>query len=85
MIDPSSVVIGHVTLGDDVSIWPLVAIRGDVNRVHVGARTNIQDGCVLHVTHCSERNPVGHPWLSVMRSLWGIKPCCMAALSAIVS
>ncbi|CAJ0999587.1 gamma carbonic anhydrase family protein [Sodalis praecaptivus] len=61
MIDPSSVVIGHVTLGDDVSIWPLVAIRGDVNRVHVGARTNIQDGCVLHVTHCSERNPVGHP------------------------
>lgn len=34
MIDPSSVVIGHVTLGDDVSIWPLAAIRGDVNRVH---------------------------------------------------
>ncbi|MEN3257833.1 gamma carbonic anhydrase family protein [Sodalis endosymbiont of Spalangia cameroni] len=61
MIDPSSVVIGRVTLGDDVSIWPLVAIRGDVNRVHVGARTNIQDGCVLHVTHCSERNPAGHP------------------------
>lgn len=61
MIDPSSVVIGHVTLGDDVSIWPLAAIRGDVNHVQIGARTNIQDGCVLHVTHRSERNPTGHP------------------------
>lgn len=54
-------VIGHLTLGDNVSIWPLVAIRGDVNRVQIGARTNIQEGYVLHVTHRSERNPAGHP------------------------
>ncbi|WP_413736786.1 gamma carbonic anhydrase family protein [Sodalis sp. RH21] len=61
MIDPSSVVIGQVNLGDDVSIWPLVAIRGDVNRVLIGARTNIQDGSVLHVTHKSAANPQGNP------------------------
>lgn len=61
MVDATSVVIGDVLLGDDVSIWPLVAIRGDVNRVVIGARTNIQDGCVLHVTHKSSFNPSGNP------------------------
>lgn len=61
MLDPSSVVIGDVRLADDVSIWPLVAIRGDVNYVDIGARTNIQDGSVLHVTHKSSYNPVGNP------------------------
>ncbi|MCT4707275.1 gamma carbonic anhydrase family protein [Enterobacteriaceae bacterium H16N7] len=61
MLDPSSVVIGDVTLADDVSIWPLVAIRGDVNHVVIGARTNIQDGSVLHVTHKSSYKPEGNP------------------------
>lgn len=61
MLDPSSVVIGDVRLADDVSIWPLVAIRGDVNYVEIGARTNIQDGSVLHVTHKSSYNPAGNP------------------------
>lgn len=63
MIDPSSVVIGNVTLADDVSVWPLVVIRGDVNAVKIGARSNIQDGCVLHVTHQSDDNPAGYPLL----------------------
>ncbi|WP_431224719.1 gamma carbonic anhydrase family protein [Serratia sp. L9] len=63
MIDPSSVVIGNVELADDVSIWPLVAIRGDVNAVKIGARSNIQDGSVLHVTHQSNYNPAGFPLL----------------------
>ena len=61
MIDSSSVVIGDVRMADDVSIWPLVAIRGDVNYVEIGARTNIQDGSVLHVTHKSSSNPHGNP------------------------
>lgn len=61
MIDPTSVVIGDVTLADDVGIWPLVVIRGDVNRITIGKRTNIQDGCVLHLTHKSADNPEGHP------------------------
>jgi len=63
MIAPSSVVIGNVELADDVSIWPLVAIRGDVNAVKIGARSNIQDGSVLHVTHKSDHNPEGYPLL----------------------
>lgn len=61
MIDASSVVVGDVRMADDVSIWPLVAIRGDVNSVSIGARTNIQDGSVLHVTHKSSYNPEGNP------------------------
>ncbi len=63
MIDPSSVVIGNVDLADDVSVWPLVAIRGDVNAVKIGARSNIQDGSILHVTHQSDYNPAGYPLL----------------------
>ena len=61
MIDATSVAIGDVRMADDVSIWPLVAIRGDVNYVAIGARTNIQDGSVLHVTHKSSSNPQGNP------------------------
>ena len=61
MLDPSSIVIGDVLIGDDASIWPLVVARGDVNRIIIGARSNIQDGCVLHVTHRSPANPQGYP------------------------
>lgn len=50
-VDPAALVIGRVTLGDDVSIWPMSVARGDVNRIEIGARSNIQDACVLHVTH----------------------------------
>ncbi|ELQ6216133.1 gamma carbonic anhydrase family protein [Cronobacter dublinensis] len=63
MVDSSSVVIGDVRMADDVGVWPLVVIRGDVNYVSVGARTNIQDGSVLHVTHKSSYNPDGNPLL----------------------
>ncbi|ELY2798462.1 gamma carbonic anhydrase family protein [Cronobacter dublinensis] len=63
MVDSSSVVIGDVRMADDVGVWPLVVIRGDVNYVCVGARTNIQDGSVLHVTHKSSYNPDGNPLL----------------------
>ena len=50
-IDPAAVVIGDVVLGDDVSVWPATVIRGDVNFIRIGARTNIQDGTVVHVSH----------------------------------
>ena len=50
-IDPAATVIGDVVLGDDVSIWPGTIVRGDVNFIRVGARTNIQDGTVVHVSH----------------------------------
>jgi len=60
-IDPSAVIVGDITLADDVSIWPLVAARGDVNTITIGARSNVQDGSVLHVTRKSEHNPKGNP------------------------
>ena len=50
-IDPAAVVIGDVVLGDDVSVWPATVIRGDVNFIRIGARTNLQDGSVIHVSH----------------------------------
>ena len=61
LIDPSAVVLGDVVLGDDVSVWPQVAIRGDVHHIAVGARTSVQDGCVLHVTHAGPYNTDGWP------------------------
>ena len=42
-VDETALVVGKVTLADDVSLWPKVVARGDVNSIHVGARTNIQD------------------------------------------
>ncbi len=50
-VDGESTVIGDVVLGDDVSIWPGTVIRGDVNYIRIGARTNVQDGTIIHVTH----------------------------------
>ena len=62
-VDAMSVVLGQVELGDDVSIWPFVAARGDVNRIVIGARSNIQDNSVLHVTHDGKYTPGGTPLL----------------------
>jgi len=60
-IDPSALVIGRVKMGNDVSIWPMSVARGDVNSIEIGARTNIQDACVLHVTHDGPYSPGGIP------------------------
>ena len=58
-VDEQATVIGDVSLGDDVSIWPQSVVRGDINPISIGSRTNIQDGSVVHVTHKSEYSP-GH-------------------------
>ncbi|MBL1377045.1 gamma carbonic anhydrase family protein [Zobellella iuensis] len=60
-VEKSAVLYGAIELGDDASIWPLVAARGDVNYIRIGARTNIQDGTVLHVTRKSTARPDGLP------------------------
>ena len=59
--DASCVLVGDIEIGDDSSIWPFVAARGDVNSIRIGQRTNIQDGTILHVTRRSSGNPNGHP------------------------
>jgi carbonic anhydrase/acetyltransferase-like protein (isoleucine patch superfamily) len=58
-VHPSAVVIGRVQLDDDVSVWPTAVIRGDVHEISIGARTNVQDGSVLHVTHDGPYFPGG--------------------------
>ena len=60
-IDPAATVIGDVHLADDVSVWPGAVIRGDMHSIRVGARSNIQDNAVLHITHASDYNPGGYP------------------------
>jgi len=60
-VDPAGIVIGDVEIGEDSSIWPCAVARGDVHYVRIGARTNIQDGAVLHVTHDGEYTPGGFP------------------------
>lgn len=47
-IHETAVVLGHVTISDDVSVWPHAVVRGDVERIVIGARTNVQDGAVIH-------------------------------------
>lgn len=49
-VAPTAVVVGDVVLGEGTSVWYGTVVRGDVGPIRVGARTNLQDGCVLHVT-----------------------------------
>ena len=58
-IDPDAVIIGDVEVGEGSSVWPLTVIRGDIHRIRIGARTSVQDGSVLHVTHAGPYNPDG--------------------------
>ncbi|HVE72511.1 MAG TPA: gamma carbonic anhydrase family protein [Thermoanaerobaculia bacterium] len=54
----NAAVIGEVDLGDDCSVWFSTTIRADVNAIRIGAGTNIQDNCTIHVTH--------HDWPTVI-------------------
>ena len=59
-IHPSALVIGDVTIGEESSVWPFTVVRGDVQTIRIGARTNIQDNSVLHVTHDGPYKPGGY-------------------------
>ena len=79
-------VMGDVRLGDQCSIWYNAVVRGDVNHIQIGDRTNIQDGCVLHVTnldpcHVGNDVTVGHA-----ANLHGchIEDGCLIGIGAIV-
>jgi carbonic anhydrase/acetyltransferase-like protein (isoleucine patch superfamily) len=49
-VAPEAVLIGAVFLGPEATVWPHAVLRGDDNEIRIGARTSVQDGCVLHVT-----------------------------------
>lgn len=62
----NAAIIGNVEIGNDCSIWYATTIRGDVNRIEIGSRTNVQDNCTIHVTHeqwptvIAEEVTIGH-------------------------
>jgi carbonic anhydrase/acetyltransferase-like protein (isoleucine patch superfamily) len=58
-VDESAQVIGDVTLGADSSVWMNVVIRGDVHRIRIGRRTNIQDGTIIHVMRDTHATTIG--------------------------
>ena len=62
-IDPQAVVIGDVSLAEGASVWPLAVLRGDVNSIRIGRRSNIQDLSMLHVSHKTDAKPAGSPLL----------------------
>ncbi len=55
-VDPSARINGDVIMGEDCSVWFHVSIRGDVNWIRIGSRTNIQDQCAFHTTY--QTNPL---------------------------
>jgi carbonic anhydrase/acetyltransferase-like protein (isoleucine patch superfamily) len=58
-IDESAQVIGDVEIGQESSVWMNVVIRGDVNVIRIGNRTNIQDGTVIHVMRGTHPTTIG--------------------------
>jgi gamma-carbonic anhydrase len=59
-VDQSAQVIGDVEIGEESSVWMNVVMRGDVNHIRVGRRTNVQDGSIVHVMHDAHPTVIGH-------------------------
>jgi len=59
-VDASAQVIGDVVIGAESSVWMTVVIRGDVNYIRIGDRTNVQDGTIVHVQHDTHPTVIGH-------------------------
>lgn len=80
-------IIGDVTIGQESSVWFNTVIRGDVNSIVIGERTNIQDNCVLHVTHrrfalrIGSNVTIGH---SVVLHGCTVEDNCLVGMGAIV-
>lgn len=60
MISPGAHIVGEVTIGDDSSIWYNCVLRGDMNDIKIGARANIQDGTVIHVSSKGQGTYIGN-------------------------
>jgi carbonic anhydrase/acetyltransferase-like protein (isoleucine patch superfamily) len=92
-VDPSAQVIGDVELADDVSIWAGAVVRGDVHRIRIGARSNIQDNAVMHVTHDGRYTPGGSPLIigsdvtvghSVILHACTVEDACLIGMGSVV-
>ena len=58
-VDPSAQVIGDVEIGAESSVWMNAVVRGDVNYIRIGARSNVQDGTIIHVMHDTHPTTIG--------------------------
>jgi carbonic anhydrase/acetyltransferase-like protein (isoleucine patch superfamily) len=92
-IHPMATVVGNVCIGNDSSVWPNCAIRGDVNSISIGQNTNVQDNSVLHCTHDGPYTPGGIPLVIGDNVTIGHKAClhactigdhCLIGISAII-
>ena len=87
LVIESAQVIGDVVIGEESSVWFNAVVRGDVNYIRIGKRTNIQDGCVLHVARnkfpliIEDEVTVGH---NVILHACTIKSRCLIGMGAIV-
>src|SRR5687767_10798715 len=85
-VDESAQVIGDVHIGRESSVWMNVVIRGDVNAIRIGARTNVQDGTVVHVqsgthpTTIGDEVTIGHA--AIVHGCT-IEDCCLIGMGAI--
>ncbi len=59
-VDESAQVIGDVVIGEESSVWMLTVIRGDVNYIRIGDRSNVQDGTIVHVQHDTHPTIIGN-------------------------
>jgi carbonic anhydrase/acetyltransferase-like protein (isoleucine patch superfamily) len=57
---PNATVVGDVAMGDQCSVWFNAVIRGDVNKIRMGNKVNVQDGAVLHCTYQKHALEIGH-------------------------
>lgn len=86
-VDQSAQVIGDVTVGEESSLWMNVVVRGDVHRVRIGRRTNLQDGTIVHVmrgthpTTIGDEVTVGHA--AVLHGCI-IEPRCLVGMGAML-
>ncbi len=85
-VAPTAVLIGQVTVGEGASIWFHCVARADINAIKIGTNTNIQDGCMLHVTQrnaltVEDRVTVGH---GAILHACHIEPDCLIAMGVIV-
>ncbi len=59
-IAPNATIVGDVVIGENCSVWFNAVIRGDVNSIRIGNKTNIQDGVVIHATYLKAATSIGN-------------------------
>jgi carbonic anhydrase/acetyltransferase-like protein (isoleucine patch superfamily) len=86
-VDPSAQVIGDVEIGEESSVWMTVVIRGDVHRIRIGRRSNVQDGTIVHVMNQTHPTTLGdHVTVGHAALLHGctVEDCCLIGMGAIL-